>query len=545
MNSPSFPEACPADTCEVVRHRSPRPPLPPSPPSPPVPPRRVSAYAIGVLLLAFGVCGWLLAGDAELPPLSACVVLAVPLTLCMNRFVFFPNEVGATAEAATLFAAIVGFRSESPLLGPVLLALLVGLLDGRHWERRAFIRMSYNSGSQALTVLAAACAFGLTTSEVGASAPRLLAASALAALVYVGVESGFGVVLVVLLGESVRTALRHQVPVNALAVPLALFGAVAVLTVAPTNWWLVGLVLVPTAFVPELALVGVRRPSLRRRVLGVLALASCALVVLVVDLLVRGQGLGGLVGIVALALLLGADLRLPSWRGLAPVAVVVLAAAAGIASVSWLVVVCATAIAVAFGTGRHRVDAMWSLPLALAAATVAAAVGSIALPPGLPILVAGAAVVVAAALWGSVPWPSRLVGPWSARQRPVWPIVALGVLSSLALLSSLWSFTTGAPIAGRVATAAAAATLACAMSGVRQWRFAPRARRRDRTLLTVGGVVVAGLLVPDVARSSDVVAGVGVVATVVAVSVAVGCARSVQRARRAVDGPAGDRARVP
>ncbi len=504
-------------------------------------------YAIGVLVVALFMCGWLLADDVALPPLGVCAVLALPLTLCMNRFVFFPNEVGVTAEAATLFAAIVGFRSESPLLGPMLLALLVGVLDGRHWERRAFLRMSYNSGSQALTVLAAAYVFGEFTSAAGSSGATLLAASVLGAMVYVTVETGLGVVLVVMLGEPVRTALRHQLPVNALALPLALFGAVTALTVAPTSWWLVGLALVPTAVVPELVLVGMRRAAPRRRVLGALGIASCALVVLVADVLVRGSALGGLVGIVALALLLGADGRPPLRRCLPPSAVLVLATAAGFASASWLVAVCAATLLALLGAvaaGGRLVEAVWSLPLALAGSTVAAAAGASALPPGLPIVIGVTGVVAAAATWGSLPWTSRILAPWGARRGRRWPIALLAGVSSVSLLSSTWCLATGAPLAKHLAVAAAAAALACATAGVRQWRFAPAARRRDGVLLAIGGVVVAALMVSGSATSGGVVAAVCVAAVAIAVTVAMACAKAVRRAGNDLHEQAARRGRV-
>lgn len=507
--------------------------------------RRVSAYAIGLLVVAGGACCWLLVDGARLPPFGAYVVLALPLAVCMNRFVFFPNEVGATAEAAALFAAIVGFRSESPLLGPVLLALLVGVLDGRHWERRAFLRMSYNSGSQALTVLAAAYAFGAVATGAGSSAAALVPAFLLATVVYVAVETGCGVVLVVLLGEPASAAFRHQLPVNALALPLGCFGAVIALRVAP-DWWLVALALVPTAFVPELVLVGMRRAAARRRVRAALALASCALVVLVADLLAPGPGLEALVGVVALALVLGADCRPPLRRCFPPAAVLVAAATAGLASAGWLVVVCAVvAAAVAtIAAGARPAEALWSLPLTLAAATVATVVGSTALAPGLLLVVGVSSVVAAASAWGSLPWASRVFSPWAARRARWWPLALVVGTSVLALLSSAWCLVTGATLAKHVAVAASAATLACATAGVRQWRFAPAARRRDATVLALGGFVVAALLVPDVAGSARVVAAGCATALALALGVAIGCVASLRTASRDLDGPSRDPTRV-
>jgi hypothetical protein len=500
---------------------------------PPARLRRVSAYAIGLLVAACCVCGGLLVIGARVPPLGAFVLLALPLTVCMNRFVFFANEVGVTAEAATLFAAIVGFRSDSPLLGPLLLALLVGALDGRHWERRVFLRMSYNSGSQALTVLAAAGAFVAVTPPSGSSATALLVASVLAALVYVAVETCCGVALVVMLGERPDSALRHQLPVNALALPLALFGAIVALTVAPTSWWLVGLALVPTAFVPELVLVGMRRAERWWRVREALALAMAGLVVSVVGVLVHGPSLGALVAIVALALLLGADGRPPLRRRVAPGLVIVLGCAAGLAPASWLAGVCAAACGlavVAVAAGRGPGEAAWLLPLALAGAGVAALVGATALPPAPPLVVGVTAVVAAAATWGALPWGSRFVGPWGARRGRRWAVVVLALVSLSALLSSGWCLVTGAQLARRLAVVAAATALACAAAAVRQWRFAPSVRRRDARLIAAGGIVVATVTVLGTSGPNEVVAVAGVATVAIALGVAKGCVRALPRA---------------
>jgi hypothetical protein len=493
------------------------------------------------LVVALGVATVLFAGGGALPPLGACLVLAVPLTLCMNRFVFFPNEVGLTAEAATLFTAIVAWRSESPVLGPMVLALLVGLLDGRHWERRAFVRMSYNSGSQALTVLATAAVFGPLTSVTGTSATGLLVAAVLAALVYVVVETTCGVVLVVLLGEPVPLALRQQLPANALAVPLAVFGAVVALVVTATGSWLPALVLVPTAFVPEVVAAGWRRTRWRCEVLIAVALGALSVTVLL-DEVSTGTRVGGAVGIATLVGLLGADARPLRRRSVFPSAALVLAAAAGFASAPWLVGVCGVGVVVALVVQERRGDALWSVPLLLTAWTLAEVVDAVRLPAGLVTVVGITAIVAAVATWGALPWPSRVVGPWGAGRAGWFPVVALAILSATCVAAGAAAAASWVVVptllSARIALVAAGGALACAAATVRQWRFARDARRRDAGWLGLGAVPLVASVVSPAGDEAGLVVAAALVTLSVAVVVGLRCARSVQRAQDRVESPA-------
>jgi hypothetical protein len=499
----------------------------------------VSVYACSTLVLGVGAALLLLARGEALPPLGACLVLALPLTLCMNRFVFFANEVGATAEAATLFTAIVVFRSESPVLGPVLLALLVGALDGGHWARRAFVRMSYNSGSQALTVLVAAALFGPLVSLTGASVVGQLAAALLTAVAYVAVETAFGVALVVLLGEGFGLAARHQVRTNALAVPLAGFGALIALAVVATGSWWPALALVPTAFVPELALVGSRRIGRRGDLIVVGVLVACASVVLAVDGLTTAPGLGLAAGTTMLGILVAADARPRNGRALLPAAALVLAAGTGAGAASaappGVVVACVGAVVVAVLAAPRLGDALWSVPLLVTVTMLVTVVGSLARWTGILTVAGVTATVVAVATWGSLPWSSRVVGPWAARRSRASPLVVLAASSFVCLGAAVWWVVDPTRGAARLALVVAGATLACAAAAVRQWRFAPRARRRDAGWLALGVVPLLAFVLGDSADGHWLVIEAALVTVSIALAVAGACARSVLRGRGAPD----------
>ena len=85
--------------------------------------------------------------------------------------------------------------------------------------------MAYNSGSTTLVAAVGLVVFDALCGTFGSSMPAVLAAAALAAIPYVFAETAFGVGLVSLLGERPTVALRLQLPLNAVAFPLAVVGA--------------------------------------------------------------------------------------------------------------------------------------------------------------------------------------------------------------------------------------------------------------------------------------------------------------------------------
>ncbi len=211
----------------------------------------VGALGAGVVLVERG---------APWPPALPSVALVVVLALAVNRGAFFSTELVATSEAAVLFAAVVGFRHDAALLGPLLVALAVGPLDTVHWRQRAFVRMAYNSGSQGLAVLLGAVVFREITERVGGSFAAVVGAAACAAVPYALADSACGVALMRTRHDtSLRDAVRHQWSLNGLALPLACVGAVAGFLALEVGWWLTVLVLLPLPWIPELVLVRARR----------------------------------------------------------------------------------------------------------------------------------------------------------------------------------------------------------------------------------------------------------------------------------------------
>ena len=514
-------------------------------------PRRVRLYACALLVLA--ITALVLAGvvDGAWPAPGVLLLFAVPLGLCMNRFVFFPNEVGVTADAAVVLAAIVVFHDGAAWTGPILLALLAGPLDARHWEARAFVRMAYNSGSSALVTLVAVAVFTPVASALGGSPGALLAAALAAALPYVAAESAFGVTLVVLLGESPGTALRHQLPLNAVALPLAGYGALAALAGVELGlgWTLVLLLPVPLA--PELLLVELPRRLKRARAPGALAVvgglvgvgmvtvggvlvdASPLLVVVVVGLAaIAGWEsrvdaahavplLAVAVAVFVVALLpvdaaalavVGAAVVTAGVaaghartgtivRGLLGALATGLVVAAGVAlgldALAGIVIAGAAAVLVAVPIdGRRPSTVVWSIPLL----ALAASLGVAARPfDGRGALVAGVVSVgamVAIATGGVPVWRSRRL----ARRVPVsgrapYVVVAGTAVAALAVTAGVWTIADHRMVWSCAAVAIAQTELATALALVRQWRFAPRRRARDATAVVVASLGLA-LAVP-------------------------------------------------
>ena len=95
------------------------------------------AFCLGLLAAALGTGAVLLASGAPVPAPGPILILALVAALCVNRIALFPTEHAATAEAAVLLAAVVGFRHDAVFLGPLVVALLVGPLDAFHWGQRA------------------------------------------------------------------------------------------------------------------------------------------------------------------------------------------------------------------------------------------------------------------------------------------------------------------------------------------------------------------------------------------------------------------------
>jgi hypothetical protein len=512
---------------------------------------RAKWFAIGLFAAGLAIGAALVVAGAPLPPLVPVLVLALFVVVAVNRFVFFPTEIAVTAEAAVLVAAIVAFRHDSALVGPWCIAFLTGPLDLLHWRQRSFVRMAYNAGNRMIATLAGAAAFtAVLDSRVLTPGGFRLAAAALgAAIVFASVEGAVGVVLVRLhTGQPWRAAARIELPLDALSVPLGIVGAAAGYLATEVGWWAAALLLLPTLFVPELALAPVfrRAPAITRiAVTAVPAVVAVVVLAFVVPL----PATSTLLALVAIAVIAGFELRVDL-----PVPPVIAALVAAAVVVSGDAVFAGAAVAAVVATAVARVvarQANWWAPLYAGGAALAAA----AVYDGRPsraaaiagallfelVVVAGlarvlwtaplicvavalgdawravggfgavlfavglAAVLVAMAVCGAPPWGSRRIGPRVGRHHPrsQRAIIAAFAGCSLAGAVAACALTSAPALMVALASASAAAVGAMAMSAVRQWRFAPRPRARDAILVLVA-TTASVLVYPALARSDDV-----------------------------------------
>ena len=314
------------------------------------------------------------------------------------------------------------------------------------------------------------------------------------------------------------------------------------------GWWAATLVLVPTLFVPELALA---RPFRRAPAITRIAttIVPAVLGVVVLALLVPLPAASTLVALVVIAAVAGFELRVdlpvpPLVAALGAAAVIVsgdavLAGAVVMAvtatTVSWIVAreaswwapvgaggaalvaavvydlrpspAAALAAAVLFqllvAIGLARV--VWTAPFVCVAVALGDAWQSIGVFGAVVFGVGFAAVLVAAAACGAPPWGSRIVQPLIVRHRPraLRTIVAAVTVLSLGCAVAACAVDSSPNALVALAAASAAALGAVAMGAVRQWRFAPRSRACQAALVLVATVSVV-LAYPPLARNGGV-----------------------------------------
>jgi hypothetical protein len=350
------------------------------------------------------------------------LLLALVLALCVNRVALFPTEQAATAEAAVLVAAVVAFRADAAFLGPVVLGLLVGVLDALHWEQRSYLRMAHNAGNRALAALAAAGTFAAVTG-VGTGTVAIALAAGAAALAFAVVDVVLSVMLLRLQGAAPGAALHHVLAIDALTLPLALYGAATGALAGEVGWWATALALVPVAFVPEIVLVRARwRATAARDV--VLAVAAVAVVGALAVLLDVPDAVT-LATLVALAVVVGAELGDDARVSVPPLlaAIVVAALVVTDGDRAWIAaLLVATIGTAATRLGRARPHLVCALLTAVVAGAAAAGIAQLA--PGSA--VGRAAVVLAAGVVFDA--TSTLAG--ARRRRPLPDLARSGLARS-------------------------------------------------------------------------------------------------------------------
>jgi hypothetical protein len=528
----------------------------------------VSAVGAGITLLVAG---------SRLPQLGPVLLLAIVAALCVNRFALFPNEHAATAEAAVLLAAVVGFRSDAAFLGPLAVALLVGPLDALHWEQRAFVRMAYNAGNRGLSTLCAAAVFAGTRELLGHTTIAWVASVVLAAAAFTVVDVGLSITLLRIQGDRLARAFAHLIDIDALTFPIACVGAAAGILAGQVGWWATAMVLLPAAFLPELVIARARVRAVA--VLDLALLLSLVAMLAVIALVSPVASTVTLALLVVIAVLAGAEFTLRRGALIPPMVATVTALAVvvggdDVRTSALLVGVVATGTAWWCGSERLRVRFVGALAVAavggLLAAEAATALersgdslavtgfvaalvfaltavlasgerrrGSVALVWSLPVLAAaagwaalwsaigvpGAAVWVAlmgvtlvgAGWWGAPPWRAR----WSSRVRSGGArlpglLVALGALVAVAA-AAIGSTVTEHSVAlawGWVSSGSGEAVVVMTACGVRQWRLAPRARVRGLVVTSTAAAILIALVPRLVADGSW--AGLAVVTITIA-----------------------------
>jgi hypothetical protein len=492
---------------------------------------------------------------ASWPPALPTVALVVVLALAVNRGAFFSTELVATSEAAVLFAAVVGFRHDAALLGPLLVALSVGPLDTVHWRQRAFVRMAYNSGSQGLAVLLGAVVFRECAARLGGSFAAVVGAAACAAVPYVLADSACGFALVRSRGDtSARDALRHQWSLNGLAFPLACVGAAAGYLALQVGWWLTILVLLPLPWIPELVLVRARRVSASppRTQVRLVAGASLAVsVVVAITAVAPSSGPSGTassLALLALAVALGMELRVSPARAVPPMAAAVVVASvvvgAGAVTVAVVASVTVTATAWALARATGLVPALVATGGAAISGALCGAVLVVA-PAGASLVAeilntAAAAVVfvVIALVLGRLPVRAR-----SRQRRDAWVSVmwAAPVVLVAVLLANAWDVVrTGSTIEQVTGAVGFTAGVGVALAGS-AWIAAPpwdsrclartlgaRHRRRVRVAvvaLATGALIAGQLALADAGRSGDAWVLVAAAITEILIAMTLGAVR--------------------
>jgi len=116
-----------------------------------------------------------------------------------------------------------------------------------------------------------------------------------------------------------------------------------------------------------------------------------------------------------------------------------------------------------------------------------------------------AAVFVAVAACGAPPWGSRRIGPRVARRHPRAQRAIIAVVAGCSLAGAFAAcvLDSAPELMVALASASAAAVGAMAMNAVRQWRFSPRPRARDTTLV-LSATLTTVLAYPVLAQSGDV-----------------------------------------
>ena len=338
--------------------------------------------------------------------------------------------------------------------------------------------MAYNSGSQAITMVASLALFVPLVGAWGSTWFGIVGAAVAAAIPYVLVESVLGVVLVVLHGEDAREAVRHQVPLNTLAIPLALYGVVAACLAETVGWWLAFPVLMPVPLVPEIVLVRVPRRWRRSRT-QIAAGDALGLVLLVGALTALGLGLRlpdpvTMAALVVMATLVGAECRVDGRRRVPVLGSVVVVAAVVVAhgDSAYLAAVVAAVVATSVAWRITATQTSWpAVPIAASGAGIAAAgFGLVGAHDRVSVAVLGGALLAGVAF---------LLVTGTRLHVTIWCLPLIGAAVTLATLWELVGRSGAAPfVLGMVSIVSSALIWARRRGGAGCWARGPLGAER-------------------------------------------------------------------
>lgn len=171
------------------------------------------------------------------PSISMLGCFVLLMILAEHRDRLFGDETSMSGSIVVAIASVVAFRSQAPLLGP----LLCGVSAGLYWPHlrdRSWAKVIVNAASIGFSTLAAAGAFGIGHSDLAASAAGIALLAPLAVVAYWLVNSTLLASASVLLrGGELRPTLLVLIRSETVMLVFALVGAWCGLVFIEVGTW--------------------------------------------------------------------------------------------------------------------------------------------------------------------------------------------------------------------------------------------------------------------------------------------------------------------
>lgn len=187
-------------------------------------PARLRWFTLVVDVLAGGAAV-ALALTGPLPPALPLALFGALVVFSEHRVVRLPSGVGVSASFMVGMAAVVVFRDEASLLGPLAVGMLAGLRVEHLRSRTLRPWIAFNAGVNGLAHLGASIAFSLVPSALIAEMPNALLGAVPPAVVFVSLSLLLiGGSYVVDGSRTVREVLADFFPSAGQVLPFALLG---------------------------------------------------------------------------------------------------------------------------------------------------------------------------------------------------------------------------------------------------------------------------------------------------------------------------------